>query len=96
MQEPILERMYMLLITCRLNILLDFPQEYRYIPINGEPHITDNNVPIRQDWSTFRNLDDIIDVDGNFRKIYDIAEDKRPLEFEYIFLKKTLTDFLDT
>ena len=46
--------MYASLITCRLNVLLDFPQEYRYIPINGEPHITDNNVPIREDWSTFR------------------------------------------
>ena len=87
--------MYMSLITCRLNVLLDFPQEYRYIPINGEPHMTNNNVPVRQDWSSFRNLDDIIDANGNFRKIDDISEDKRPLEFEYNELKRTLTDVLD-
>ena len=87
--------MYTSLITCRLNVLLDFPQEYRYIPINGEPHITENGVPTRQDWSTFRNLDDIIYANGYFRKLDDIAEDRRPLEFEYKELKKTLTDFLD-
>ena len=33
---------YSSLLECRLNILLDHPQEYRYIPINGEPHITSN------------------------------------------------------
>ena len=88
--------MYASLITCRLNVLLDFPQEYRYIPINGEPHITDNNVPVRQDWSSFRNLDDIIDANGNFRKIDDIKENQRPIKFEYKELKKTLPDFLDT
>ena len=87
--------MYLCLITCRLNVLLDFPQEYRYIPINGEPHITDNYVPIRQIWSTFKHLDDIIDTNGNFKSLEEISEDKRPLEFEYRELERTLTDFLD-
>ena len=74
--------MYASLISCRLSVLLDFPQEYRYTPINGEPHITDNGVPIRQDWPTLRNLDDVIDKNGNFRELNNIAEDKRPLDFE--------------
>ena len=73
--------MYSSLITGRLNVLLEFPQEYRYIPINGEPQITDNNVPIRQDWSWCRNLNDIIDKDGNFKRLEDISVDKKPLVF---------------
>ena len=79
----------------RLNVLLDFPQEYRYIPINREPHITDNGVLVGQDWSTPRNLENIIDNNGDFRELDSIAEDRRPLEFEYKELKKTVTDFLD-
>ena len=35
-------------------------------------------------------------MNGYFRKLDEIAEDKRPLEFEYKELRKTLTDFLDT
>ena len=93
--NPFWKEMYASLISCRLNVLLYFPQEYRYIPINGELHITDNGVLIRQDWSTLRNIDDIIDKNGNFRELDNIAEDRRPLEFGYKELKKTLTDFLD-
>merc|ERR1711888_560015 len=89
------KKMYSSLITCRLNVLLDFPQEYRYIPIKGEPQITDNNVPIRQDWSLCRNLNDIIDKNGNFKRLEDISEDRKPLEFEYKELRRTLTDFID-
>ena len=51
-KNPFWKEMYASLTTCRLNVLLDFPQEYRFIPINGEPHKTDNNVLVRQDWST--------------------------------------------
>ena len=80
MQKSILERD--VCVSCRLNVLLDFPQEYRHIQINGEPHITNNYVSIRQDWSAFSNLDDIIDTNGNFKRIEEISEDKRPLEFE--------------
>ena len=72
-----------------------FPQKYRYIPINGDPHISDNGVPMSQYWSTFRNFDDIIEANGKFRKLDDMADDRRPLECEYKELKKTLTDFLD-
>ena len=87
--------MYSSLITCRLNVLLEFPQEYRYIPINSEPQITDNNVPIGQDWSSCKNLNDMIDRDGNFKRIEDNSVEKKPLEFKYKERRRTLTDFID-
>ena len=39
---------------------------------------------------------EISDANGYIREIGNISEDKRPLEFEYNELKKTLTDFVDT
>ena len=47
-----------------------------------------------QDKSAHKRLDEIIDENCYFRKIGNISEDKRPLEFEYNELKKTLTDFV--
>ena len=85
----------MSLITCRLNVLLDFLQEFRFIQINGEPHITDKNISVMQDLSAHENLDEIIDASGYFREIGNISEDKRHLEFEYKELKKMLTDFVE-
>ena len=79
--NPFWKEIYASLISCRLNVLLDFPQEYRYIPINGEPQITDNGVLVGKDWSTYKNLDNIIDHNGNFREHDRINEDRRPLEF---------------
>ena len=86
--NPFWKDIYASLMACRLNVLLDFPQEYRYIPINGEPHITNNGVSVGQDWSECRNLDDIIDHNGNFRELDRIDENRRPLEFEYSEPKK--------
>merc|ERR1711867_381349 len=40
---PFWKDVYSSLIDCRLNILLDFPNEYKHIPINGETLITGNN-----------------------------------------------------
>ena len=62
---------------------------------NRKPHITNNGVSIGQDWSENKNLDDIIDNNGDFRNPDRIDESRRPLEYEYSELKKTLKDFLD-
>ena len=93
--NPFWKEIYTSLLECRLNVLLDFPQEYRYVPINGEPHITSNGISIGQDWSENRNLNDIIDNNGNFRDLDRIDENRRPFEYEYSELRKTLKDFLD-
>ena len=63
--NPFWKEVYSSLIECRLNVLLDHPSEYRYIPINGEPSITCNNIPVRQEWALNRFLDSIIDSKGN-------------------------------
>ena len=65
------------------------------MPINGEPHITSNGVSIGQDWSENRKLGDIIDSSGNFRDLDRIDDNRRPFEYEYSELRKTLKDFLD-
>ena len=49
--NPFWKELYSSLITCRLNILQDYPEVYKHIPINGEPLITDNKVSIVQNWS---------------------------------------------
>ena len=75
------------MITCRLNILQDHPEEYKYIPINGEPLITENRVSILQDWSMFRNLGEILEPNGSFRDLSGILGDRKPMSFEYDELK---------
>ena len=47
-----------------------------------------------QDWSMYKNLDEILDANGCFRELGNISGDKRPLTFEFNKLKKTLTDFV--
>ena len=81
---------------CRLNVLLNHPQEYRYVPINGEPYITNNRIPISQEWAQHRNLDIIIDNNGNLRELDMVDNDRKPFEYEYCELTLALRDFLDT
>ena len=60
------KEVYSSLLEVRQNVLLSHPQEYKYIPINGEPHITSNKVSVKQEWSLHLNLGSIIDKNGNF------------------------------
>ena len=83
------------LIICRPNILQDFPEEYKLIPINGEPHITENKVSVMQSRFRFKNLGELLEVNGNFRKLSEISGDKKQLSFEFDELKRTLTDFVE-
>ena len=66
------KELYLSLITCRLNVLQDFPEEYKFIPINGEPHITENRVSIQQSWSMSKYLGEILESNGNFRELNSI------------------------
>ena len=75
---PFWKEIYSSLLECRLNVLLDHPQEYRYVPINGEPYITNNRIPIRQEWAQHKNLDVIIDNNGNLRELDMVDNDRRP------------------
>ena len=87
--------LYSSLITCRLNVLQDFPEEHKFIPINGEPHITENKIAIQQDWSKSKTVGEILDSNGKFRDVNMILGDRKSLGFEYDELKKTLTDFVE-
>ena len=89
------KEVYTSLLECRLNILLSHPQEYRYIPINGEPHITSNRVSVKQEWSLYLNLSSIIDKNGNFVGINNVRSYRNPYEYEFNALKKVTKDFLD-
>ena len=95
-KNPFWKEIYSSLIDCRLNILLDYPDEYKYIPINGEPFITGNSIPIRQEWALYKCLNSIIDRKSNLREINDINSSKKPFEYEYNELRVSLKDFLDT
>ena len=46
--NPFWKEIYSSLLECRLNVLLDYPQEYRYVPINCKPHITNDGILIGQ------------------------------------------------
>ena len=89
------KEVYSSLLECRLNILLSHPQEYKYIPINGEPHITSNKVSVKQEWSLHLNLSSIIDKNGNFIGIGEVRGCRKPYEYEFNALKKVTKDFLD-
>ena len=95
-KNPFWKEIYSSLIDCRLNVLLDHPAEYKYIPINGEPFITGNSIPVRQEWALYKCLNSIIDRKGNLRRIYEINSSTKPFEYEYNELKISLRDFLET
>ena len=77
------KEIYSSLIECRINVLLDHPYEYRHVPINGEPLITSNRIPIRQEWAQYRSLNAIIDSKGNFRELVVVDCNRKPFEYEY-------------
>ena len=83
------------LLDCRLNILVNYPQEYRYIPINGEPQITSNRIPIEQEWASHHCLNSIIDDSGNFINIDNVRCHRKPYDFEFNALKNATKDFLE-
>ena len=77
------KEIYSSLIDCRLNILLDHHAQYKYFPINREPFITGNSIPVRQEWALYKCLNSIIDRKGNLRRINEINSSKKPFEYEY-------------
>ena len=83
------------LLECRMNVLLGHPQEYKYIPINGEPSITSNRVSIMQEWSLYLNLNSIVDKKGNLVSIEEVRSSRKPFDYEYNALKNVTKDFLD-
>ena len=78
-----------------MNVLLSCPQEFRYIPINGEPLISSNKFPIEQEWARGLNLDCIVDDKGNFHELDKLICPRRPFDFEFRALKTTVKDFID-
>ena len=88
-------KVYTSLVTCRLNVLCDSPDEFIFIPTNGEPLTNKNKVSIQQNWSKINNINYILDSNGRFIERSMIQGDRKPLHFKYEELKKTLSDFVD-
>ena len=88
-------KLYSSLITCRLNILRKYPEEFIFIPINGEPLITKNKIAIKQDWSRTEIINSILNSNGGLIEWDMLQCDKRPLYFEFEEIKKTLSDFIE-
>merc|ERR1711867_388520 len=95
-RKPFWKDVYSSILECRLNVLIDFPDEYKFIPINGEPHITSNRIPIRQEWAANTCLNTIIDREGNLKDVNEFNYSQKPFDYEYKELKVVLKDFLDT
>ena len=87
--------LYSSLIACRLNILKKYPEEFIFIPINGEPLITKNKIVIKQDWSKTEIINSILNSNGCLIEWENLRCDKRPLYYEFEDIKKTLSDFVD-
>ena len=87
--------LYSSLITCKLNILRKSPEEFIFIPINGEPLITKNKIAIKQEWSKTEMINSILNSNGRLIEWDDLSSDKRPLYFEFEEIKRTLTDFIE-
>ena len=85
------KELYSSLITCRLNILKKYLEEFIFIPINGEPLITKNKIAIKQDWAKT----EIVNSNGGLTNWENLNGDKRPLYFEFEEIKRTLTDFVE-
>ena len=93
--NPFWKEVYSSLLDYRMNVLLNHPQEYRYVPINGEPHITSNKISIRQEWAQHLNLNNILDCSGNIRELGAVRCNRKPYDYEFCFPKWVVKDFLD-
>ena len=56
------------LLACRKNLVKASPPEYLFLPVNGEPYITKNNIAIQQPWCENLMINDILDFNGRFKK----------------------------
>ena len=78
-----------------MNILKKYPEEFIFIPINGEPLITKNKIAIKQDWAKTEIINSILNSNGGLINWENLNGDKRPLYFEFEEIKRTLTDFVE-
>ena len=76
-----------------MNILRKYPEEFIFIPINGEPLITKNKIAIKQDCSKAEIINSILNLSGGLIEWDMLQCDKRPLNFEFEEIKRTLSDF---
>ena len=79
MNNPIWKEIYDALLTCRKNLLKANPLELLTLLVNGEPYITKNNTSIQQPWCVNLTINDILNVDGNLKKIEEYPPGKKPV-----------------
>ena len=87
---------YASLLQCRQNIMLLYPEEAISLPINGEPQITSNKYAINQEWCRHDMLNMLLNNTGSKKNIEDFYGPKKTVSFEFLELKRTLRNFLDS
>ena len=87
---------YTSLLQCRNNVILKHLEELITLPINGKFQITCNNYPINQAWCKNETLNILLDRNGGFKNLNNFLGPKKPMYFEYLDLKKTLKNFIDS
>ena len=69
MDNLVWKEIYGALLACRKNLVKASPPEYLFLPVNGEPYITKNNIAIQQPWCENLMINDILDFNGRFKKL---------------------------
>ena len=94
-KKPIWTEIYENLRKFRLNIVRVYPAEYLTLPVHGEPDITGNFSSIKQDWCKNLQIHQILEKDGNIKKVQSMMEGKKPLSMELNALRIATKDKLD-
>ena len=74
------KEIYGSLLACRKNLVKASPSEYLFLPVNGEPYITKNNIDLQQPWCVNLSLNNILNSKGKFKKMK-----STPLEKDQFF-----------
>ena len=89
MSNLVWKEIYDSLLSCRTNLLMSNPLEFFTLPVNEDPYITKNNDEIQQPRCVNLIINDILNVDGNLKKIVE-----KGLFFMKILLLKMLLESL--
>ena len=90
------KEIYGALLTCRKNLIKANPTEFLTLPVNGEPFITKNNTAMQQDWCENYMIKDILNRNGELKKLKDYPRNRRPVYYENTMIESTMKDFINS
>ena len=89
------KEIYGALLSCRRNLVKANPTEFLTLPVNGEPYTTKTNVAMQQDWCDNHMIKDILNRHGEFKRMEDYPQNRRPVHFELSEMESTMKDFIN-